>query len=368
MMKYKQFVEQNLCELYEEIEPTERDSRESNSRGKLHEILVHRYLHHLYGLKHEQTATEKAEEEHHRKILGKKESEISDAAAESAARDLKQHWDSEHPAHAVTSIHHTAQPGDVARVTGVADANQQNEKGDIVAEFKQKPKTQTNKPKTMFSAVSLKRYKETVGNTKDLSNPGLHSSMAEIEAEYRSKIKETLAQNGLDPKKKKERKIWTAFNPEAKKKFNEMHVEKHGKMAQALADHFNSAHPGHKTNFMAKHFGAKTEKGGGNVSPLIRNGHESIVHSTEVTGGKTGKTKGKFGFRHKRRRSDEGSILEKMAAEPHHVTAEARGASVVFKHKDHPNKSIVWRVKQESTSDPLSSVKGSVTMHGSESE
>lgn len=329
-----------------QVQKTEEKSSGSSqdTKGKLHEILVG---YHLQGGKHMSKHPDKdgdTPKQAHDKLKEKVSPEDYKkihARAKSAADDLRKHIEGK--GHKISHVHWTSQPGDIERSTGIA-SSQKEDASDIMIHSNDK------KGKIKHHGVSLK-VSDGTSKHVPVSNPGMESTHGghEIHNAHRDEIRKKYPalKNAANAKERKEiMKANPKMNDWVRKKNNDtLH-----KLGQHLHKKLSKMSPDH----LAHHI--KTHVLQANPTPLQQAGHEHIRHTTY-------NSKGKFAHHSYDPHKHFSHIFSDPKNITHHVQVEhSGGASVQFKYKGKTFAS--HRLKFNSQSDPLSSVKGSGTTHG----
>lgn len=324
---------------------TESKGSDADTKGKLHELLVG---YHLQGGKHmakhpdKEGDTPKQAHDKLKKQVSSEEYKHIYNRAKAAAEHIRSQVETK--GHKVDHVHWTSKSGDIERSTGIA-ATQKEDASDIVIH------TQDSKGKKKFHGVSLK-VTDSKSKHVPVSNPGMESTHGgeDIVRKHREEIKKKFpaiskATNAAD------RKAIMRANP----KMNDWVRKKNVETLNKLGHHLHKVLSNMKPHELADHI--KTHVLQSNPTPLQKAGHSHIRHTTYV---------GKDGG-HAFHAYDPSKHFEHIFKDPRHITHHVQiehtgGASVQFKYKGKTFAS--HRLKFNSQSDPLSSVKGSGTTHG----
>lgn len=317
----------------------------ADTKGKLHELLVG---YHLQGGKHMSKHPDKegdTPKQAHDKLKSQVSSEdykrIHDRA-KSAAENIRSQ--AETKGHKISHVHWTSKSGDIERSTGIK-ASQKEDASDIMIH------TSDKKGKKKYHGVSLK-VTDSKSKHVPVSNPGIESTYGgkEIHDKHKEEIKKkfpALAKAGNAD----DRKAIMKSNPRMDAWVRKKNTETLGKLGHHLHKVLSNMKPHELSNHI------KTHVLQSNPTPLQKAGHAHIRHTTYVGKG------GGHAF-HSYNPSDHfDHILKDPKNITHHVKVEHDGgATIHFKHRGKTFAS--HRLKFNSQSDPLSSVKGSGTTHG----
>jgi hypothetical protein len=303
----------------------------SNTSGVLHELLTG---YHLLGGKHmskhhdvDGLSPEQAHDKLKASISPAQYDEINNkakAAAEHIKKTLNHHGD-------VHDVAWTSKAGDIKRTTGI-DSSQEEDPSDIVA-------TTINGGKVKHHGISLKTTEKKSGNVP-VSNLGMEKTHGggEILNQHREGLKtafpilKTLQNKEL-------RKQWMKQNPEIESEIKKRNSQVLNNVAQNMSDRLSQLPKEEYVNHIRSVIAAKP-------TPMQTLGHVHMRHTAYGTGGN-------YSFHH----TDPATEHENILNDPENITHERRGTSVVFSHKGKPF--ARHRIKFESQSDPLASVKGS---------
>lgn len=318
MLSFKLFL------ITEEVSP--------NDKGVMHELLVG---YHLRGGKHmerHKDANGLSPEDAHDKLKSSMTPEeyktINDrakAAAEDLRKKVGEHGD-------VHSVQWTSKEGDLHRATGI-HATQKQDASDIVISTKNKD------GEIKHHGVSLKVTDKKSGNVP-VSNPGMESTYGG------SAILERHRQELLDAhpalrsaKNKAERKEFVRANPKVAADIK----SRNRQVMSAIVDHMHNKLSTMDHDELVHHI--RNHILHAHQTPMQALGHNHIKHTTYGTSN--------FTHKHENPAHD----FEHILREPQHISMKRQGTSVVFYHK---GKAFAkHRIKFESQSDPLSSIKGS---------
>lgn len=364
-----------------ESEDAEEDDDEEKKKkvskadltGKLHELLVG---YHLNGGKHM---------EKHPNIEGDSPKEAHDklkqtlednhpgeyartaARAESAAKDIKAHFDSK--GHVIKHVVWTSKSGDIGRATGGKFNSSQNEDpSDIMihSHHKDDPKKHTK-----FTGISLKKTDKNSPEVP-LSNPGIEHSgpnAKENLKNHRASVAKahptmpttyTTAKGVVKAHGAKKRKAWLKEQPaEVKQDIKAKNTVVLHKTAKELADHLNreGSTPKDRQEKLIHLLGARNPPMHNQpVHPESSDTHEHYRHVTYGSGNN---------IKH-HLITDVEKHYEHHVSEPEKLHVEARGGSVVFSKKkkdEHGNETHHEIARQDmkfsSQSDPQSSMVSS---------
>ncbi len=296
----------------------------SNTKGVLHELIVGM---HLSGGKHMPAhpalTGETPQQVHDRLRAGipKEEYKKIHDRAKAAADDIRAKVGGK-----VKHVHWTSKPGDLHKTTGI-HASQEEDASDIVVT------DHTGK----HHGISLKVTDKNTGHVP-VSNPGMdatHGGQAILDKHREDLLKAHPKLKGV--KNKALRKEYLKNNPKAEADIK----KRNGKVLTDLVDHVHKQLSSMSTEELANHLRHKILKA--NATPMQRQGHNHIRHTTY----------GNNTFHHADPANDHEDVLKNHK----HLTVEKSGTSIIFKHKG--KKIARHRMKFESQSDPMSSVKGS---------
>jgi len=318
----------------------------SNDKGVLHELLVG---HHLLGRhmnKHEDKDGDTPKEAHDKikESLFKKHgshdeyNRLNDKA-KSAAEDIRKH--AEKNGYKIHDVHWTSKPGDIKRSTGT-EASQKEDASDIMIH--------THKgDKKKYIGASLKI---TDGTNKHItaSNPGMeatHGAQHIVDKHREDLLKAHPELIGV--KNKDKRKAMMNANPELKQDIVKRNHETVTKIAKHLHDHLAN---GSKED-LVHHI--KTHVLQSNKTPLQREGHDHIRHTTYMSGARQG------------RKTLHDTInpsehWNHILNDHENITVQHSGGNIHFLHNG--KKFATHRIRVSSSSDPMTSFKGDGKAHG----
>lgn len=248
--------------------------------------------------------------------------------AKAAAADIKKHVERHGPIH---SVQWTSKEGDIHRATGI-HATQKQDASDIVVS------TKNSQGKVKHHGISLKVTDKKSGHVP-VSNPGMESTHGghDILNAHREHILQ--AHPHLKGKNKADRKDYMKSNAKAASDIK----SRNKKVLSDIVDHVHNKLHSMPTSDLANHIRHHVLHA--HATPMQEHGHDHIKHTTHGTSN--------FTFDH----ADPSSSHEHILNDHKHITVEKKGTSIIFKHK---GKAFAkHRMKFESQSDPLSSVKGS---------
>lgn len=320
-----------------------KNKSSQDTKGKLHEILVGYHIQggrHMERFKDKEGDSPKQAHDKLKESVTPEEYKKINHRAKSAASDLKKKIES--TGHKVSHVHWTSKAGDIKRSTGI-ESSQKEDASDIMVHT-------TKGKKSKYHGVSLK---VSDGKSKHVpvSNPGMESTHGghkivnahreEILKKFPSLKKATNAKQRKDIMKASPR-----MDAWVRKKNNET--------LHKLGDHLHKTLSKMQPHELAHHI--QTHVLQSNPTPLQKAGHDHIRHTTYAT---------KDGHAHHSYNPHE--HFQHIFKDPKNITHNVKvehtgGASVQFKYKGKTFAS--HRLKFNSQSDPLSSVKGSGTTHG----
>ena len=298
----------------------------SNTKGVLHEILTGYHLRNGRHMEKHRDINGLSPEEVHdqlRKTISEEDYNSINERAKAAAEDLKKRLGGK-----VKSVHWTSKPGDLERTTGIK-ASQQEDPSDIVIT------DHTGK----HHGVSLK-----VSDGKEnvpVSNPGMeatHGAQSILDA-HRNHIKSKFGQLSA-AKNKAERKEIVKSNPEMDAYIKQRNKE----TLNSIVDHMHKKLSGMSTEDLADHIRHKILYA--RPTPMQAAGHNHIRHTSYESRNGTN-------FKAINPEKDYNHILN----DHENIGVQRSGTSIIFTHKGVPF--AKHRMKFESQSDPMSSVKGS---------
>lgn len=361
MKNFKSFIkeqEEYLEELEQLNEAKDDASKEggasNNTKGVLHEVLVG---YHLQGGKHmenhhlinEHGKRETPQEAHDRlkKQIHPKDYEKINAKAESAAKDIKKHVDTEHKGFEVHHVHHTSKPGDTEKETGVkaAQSGKDSDSSDNYVTIKHKKTGEIRK-----IGVSLKVSDKASKNVPS-SSLGMESSGESARTLFKNHQEEIHKDHPeLKDIKKEEhhkdikdaRKEWAEKNPEKHAKIKEKNKKLLANVAKShaeeLQNHLNNNNHEHVVEHIRNVLAARK-------TPAEKAGKAHFIkHTTYVN---------KSGIQH--HIANPGEDHEHILKDHKNIEVKSSGGSVHFYHNG--KKFASQAHKFDSQSDPLSTIK-----------
>jgi hypothetical protein len=305
----------------------------ANSKGVMHELLVG---YHLNGGKHmdkHPNAEGDSPEQAHDKLKAEMtpdEYKQAHARAKSAAEHIKKHLNIKN----IHKVSWTSKPGDLKRTTGI-NASQKEDASDIVITSND----DSHPSGFRHHGVSLKvTDKKPSAGEVPVSNPGLESTYGgkEILDKHRKQLIKNHPALGKATNKA-ERKEYIAKNPRAAAEIKKANSRVLHDIVDHMHSQLSSMHPEELVHHLRNHVLHA------HPTPMQAAGHNHIRHTTYGDGSHAA--------------MDPAKSHEHILSTPEHITMEKKGTSVVFYHKGIPF--ARHRMKYESQSDPLSSIKGS---------
>lgn len=226
----------------------------------------------------------------------------------------------------------TSKSGDIKRTTGI-ESSQEQDPSDIIAT------TIDPKGKVKHHGISLKTTGAKSGNVP-VSNLGMEKTHGggEILNSHREGLKDSYPI--LKTLQNKElRKQWMKQNPEIEEDVKKKNNQVLNNVAQNMSDRLSQLPKDQYVNHIRSVIAAKP-------TPMQTFGHTHMRHTAYGSGGN-------YSFHD----MDPASEHEHILNDHENITHERRGTSVIFSHKGKPF--ARHRIKFESQSDPLASVKGS---------
>jgi hypothetical protein len=325
----------------EETGEPEKEKTSSDTKGKLHELLVGYHLNNGKHMeKHPDKNGDSPQEAHDalkKKLKNPEDYDKINARAKSAAADIKKKVEVD--GHKIKHIHWTSQPNDLLRTTGIK-ASQKEDSSDIVVTTHKKEKGKA-KPVVKHHGISLK-VTDTASKHVPTSNLGIKSAgphAQDIHDEHRRAIIKKYPKLVTHATNAEQRKDMLKSNPKMDEFVKKKNTETLNKIAGHLNDHLNSLPKDELTDHIRNIIHA-------HKTPMQHQGHEHMRH-TSFTSRKT--------FQH--HSIDPSEHHEHIFKEPHNISVEHHGTSIHFKHN---GKTFARHsIKFSSQSDPLSSIKGS---------
>lgn len=303
----------------------------SNTKGVLHELLVGMHLNggnHMERHQNEEGESPKQAHDRLKATIHPEEYAKISKRAESAANHIRSHVESS--GRKVSKVHWTSKHGDIERSTGIK-SSQKEDPSDIVIH------AHHSKRGAHYVGVSLKASdkssKHVPGANLGVSSmgPGAHRAVEHYRKSVLSKHKKLKSLSN-----KQSRKEWLASNASARKDIKSKSQAALVKIAKGLSTHLQKASPEQLTSHVREVLGAK-------LTPMQHKGHTHIKHTTY--GEKTAK----------HHISNPGADHEHILRDHKNITVHHNGTTITFKHK---GKTFAkQRIKFESQSDPMSSVK-----------
>jgi len=317
----------------------------ADTKGKLHELLVG---YHLGGGKHmlkhtdeEGDTPEQAHEQLKQKVTPEEYNKIN-ARAKAAAADIKSKVES--GGGKIQDIHWTSKPGDIERTTGIK-SSQKEDQSDIIVN------TADKKGNIKHHGVSLK-VSDGTSKHVPVSNAGKEALHPEFEKERQDHIEKMYntfkGLSGLSNKEK--RKEWLNQDPDRKEQIKDMNLSFLKSATANAAKHIQ----GMGQHEMIDHI--KKQVLQANPTPMQKQGHEHIRHTTYQAGKREG-----GGFKFDSHTPSE--HYQQYFDGSHHIHAEPVGTQIHFtatnKATGEKKRIATQRLKLNSGSDPLSSIKSS---------
>jgi hypothetical protein len=318
-------------------EGPEKGKVSSDTKGKLHELLVGYHLNggsHMSQHPDREGDTPKQAHDKLKKSIHPDDYKKINARAKSAAEDVRKKV--EVGGHIVHSVHWTSKPGDIQRSTGIK-SSQKEDSSDVVVTTKNKKKQQVH------HGVSLK-VTDSSNKHVPVSNPGektFHGADKHLEA-HRTDILQQhpeLKHAG----NREARKAMMKANPKMKDYVKKKNAETLHNVAKTYHEHLSNL-PKHELADHIRHLMHSHQ------TPMQQQGHNHIRHTTYSQSARAG---GGYGHH---------SIVpsahhEHIYNDPHNIEIHHSGSSIHFKHKGKTFGRV--GLKFSSQSDPLSSIKGS---------
>lgn len=312
--------------LFEKKEIPEEDKVSSNTKGVLHELLVGHFLNDGKHMEKHADIDGLSPEEAHEKL----KATISDSAykriyarAKAAANDIRKRIGNQ-----ITRVQWTSKAGDLKRATGI-DASQKEDASDIVAT------DITGK----HHGISLKVSDDSP--LVPLSNPGMEATAGG--QEHLDNHRKLLLKKypRLRDKNKDGRKAEMTADPQMSSEVKDTNKNFLQGFAQDMARRLSTYSPDDLVAHIRHHV-LHAE-----LTPMQKRGHAHIRHTTYET------PNSGYGFTV----ANPGEDYEHLLQDKENIGVKHSGTSVIFTHKGVPF--ARHRLKFESGSDPLSSLKGS---------
>jgi len=336
-LKESHFDEED--DLYELAEETENKKASPDTKGKLHEILTG---YHLLGGKHMEKHPDKngdsPEEAHDRlkKLVSNNEYKKINNRAKSAANDIKKKVEVD--GHKIHQVHWTSQPNDLLRTTGIK-ATQKEDSSDIVASTRKKKQVKHN-------GISLK-VTDSSSKHVPTSNLGIGSAgpkAQDIHDEHRKDIIKKYPKLVTQATNADQRKKMLKDNPKMNAYVKKKNAETLNKISSHLHEHLSNLPKEELVDHIRKVIHA-------HKTPMQNEGHNHIRHTSYTSRGE---------FKH--HSIDPSEHHEHIFNDHENIEVHHSGTGVQFKYKGKTFAS--HRIKFNSQSDPLSSIKGSGTTAG----
>lgn len=337
--RYSELVE-TTSKATRKLAMNSRIGRQSDAKGKLHELLVGYHLkngHHMD--KHSDDGP--SPEETHDKIKSTIDDETYrriNGRAKAAANHIRKHYIKSNK---ITHVHWTSKAGDIEKATGIK-SSQHEDPSDIVITHHH-----PNSSAMKHTGVSLKVTDKK--RQVPVSNPGIASTHggSEILKKHREELNQHIpALKELT--NKKDRKAFLKKHPTAANHVRKKNIEVLSKIADHLHDHLQKA--GHEK--LVSHLRGIMHA---NPTPMQKAGHAHVRHT--IHGVTPLGQAAKYSVTH----IDPASHHEHILNDPANITIHKQGSRIVFKHKNKPF--ATHRIKMASGADPLSPVKGSGEVH-----
>jgi Tfp pilus assembly protein FimT len=337
MLRFRDYIQY----VYESVKDESKPS--SDTKGKLHELLVG---YHLNGGNHMDHHEDKAGDspeiahdklkssikpEHYQKIFDR---------AKSAADDIRK--SAETAGHKITKVHWTSKPGDLKKSTGI-EASQTQDASDIVVHT-------SNGKKTKFHGISLK-VTDSANKQIPVSNPGMSSTLGGelIHNKHKDSIIAAYPEIGKASNKEKRAKI-LSDNPKMAADIKTRNIT----TLRSVANNLHSKLSNMKSEDLVQHI--RNHVLASNTTPMQAQGHNHIRHTTYEKRGKI-----------EHHAIDPSSHFEHILQDHKNISVQHSGTAVHFYHTDpktgKKTKFASHRIKFGSQSDPLSTIKGSGVAH-----
>ncbi len=335
----------NLSEAAKKDNPNVAGAISNNTLGTLHELLVGKALNGDKHMKTNRNAADESPEKQHKRLRDAIHPDTYDkvlAGAKAAAEHIQKTLSVSHPGHQIQGVSHTSKPGDTQKITKIP-ATQDQDRSDVYVT------TRGADGKEVHHGVSLK---VTHGANKHvpLSNPGIEhagTKAAGLHAMHKDSIKKDYPELTKAPNKEA-RKAIVKSNPAMQADIKQRNKLLLHSVAKEQSDELNKHIASGNHAAVVAHL---THLLGAQETPAQKAGHNHIRHTT---------FRNKGGIQHYigNPAADYSHILEN----PQHIEVQHSGTSVHFLYKG--ERFATHRHKFESQSNPLSSVKGSVTDSG----
>ena len=337
-------LKENLNQEFFEMISEETAKASSDTKGKLHELLVG---YHLNGGKHMEKHPDKSGDspaEAHNKLkasIHPDEYKKIDARAKSAANDIKKKVETN--GHKINQVHWTSQPNDILRTTGIK-SSQKEDPSDLVVTTHKKERNK-KQPTVSHHGISLK-VTDSSSKHVPTSNLGIKAAgpkAQDIHDDHRRDILKHYPKLATHATNAKQRKEMLKADPKMNEYVKTKNSVTLNKVAKHLHDHLTSIPKDELVHHIRNVIHAHT-------TPMQREGHNHIRHTSYTSGGTTNST-----FEH--HSIDPSQHHEHIFNDPHNIEVHHSGGSIHFKYK---GKTFARHaLKFSSQSDPLSSIKGS---------
>lgn len=303
----------------------------SDTSGKMHELLVGFHLNqgrHMDPI----DSTGESPQELHDRLQGTLHSQEYKRLHE-RARKAADHLRGMIPGK-ITNVRLTSKPGCIQTVTGIV-CSQAEDASDLIV-------TAQHGKRTVHHGISLKASDSPKGSHHvGVSNPGLESTYGG--RDFHDAHKQALLNAHPRLKKlsnKKQRKEWMEKNPKKAARIRRQNKDVLRQIAQHTANHLRQQ----GTKFTADHIRDHILRA--RPTPLQAAGHSHIRHATYTKNG-----------RQEHHAVDPSTHWDHILRDHKNIEVDVRGTTIYFKHKNH-GVFATHRMKFESQSDPLSSIKG----------
>ena len=314
----------------------------NDTMGKMHELLVGKFLNNGNHMKTHRNAAAESPEQQHEKLksgIHPKTYAKLEAGAKSAAAHIQKTLSASHPGHQIQDVAHTSKPGDTQKITKIP-ATQDQDRSDVYIT------TKGADGKEVHHGISLK-VTDSSNKHVPLSNPGIEhagTKAAGLHAMHKDSLKKDYPELAK-ASNKKERKAIVKSNPAMHADIKQRNITLLHSVAKAQSDELNTHIKSGNHAAVTAHL---THLLGARETPAQQAGHNHIRHTT---------FRNKGGLQHytSNPAADHSHILK----DPQHITVEHGGTSVHYLYKG--KRFATQRHKFESQSDPVASVKSSVT-------
>ena len=320
--------------LAEEKKESSGSGAAGDTKGKLHELLVGYHILGRHMTKHRNEEGDTPEQAHDKlkEKVSPEDYKKIDYRAKSAADDIRK--SAETNGHKVHDVHWTSKPGDLEASTGIP-ATQKQDASDIVLHTKNKS------GKTKFHGASLK-VTDSTSKHVPVSNPGMESTYGgqAILDKHRKSILRDYKKELAGATNAAKRKEVIKNNPKMQADIKTRNGHTLHAIAKHVYDHLKKASPEELSDHIKTHV-LQTHP-----TPMQLAGHSHLRHTTYYKKGAPVHTS-----------HDPSEHYAHVFATPHKIHMEHSGTQIHFYHDG--KKFASHRIKFNSQSDPLSSVKGS---------